>query len=45
MEKEPGWSSHHGSEEMNLTSIHEDMGSVPSLAQWAKDLVFPRGVV
>ena len=40
-----GGSSHCGSAEMNLTSIHKDTSSIPGLSQWDKDSVLPWAVV
>ena len=35
------WSSHLGSVVMNPTSVYEDVGSIPGLAQWVKGPVLP----
>ena len=37
--------SRHGSEETNLTSIHDDAGLIPGPAQRVWDLMMPRAVV
>ena len=34
-------SSHHGSVVTNTTSIHEDSGLIPDLAQWVEDPALP----
>ena len=34
--RKKSWSSCRGSEMVNLTSVHEGVGSIPGLAQWVK---------
>ena len=35
------WELRHGSEETNPASVHEEVGSIPGLTQWVRDLALP----
>ena len=40
-ENKSAWSSHCGTGEPNLTSIHEEVGLILCLTQWVKDSAYP----